>query len=167
MAQQPNYKKTIPQVILDLFRDTFKTGPFKTYREGDPIIFPASMLPALFISEPVTEYDEGATQMDVITHQVLIQVVLNKKDEFGAPLGVSTLDNVLDQYIQGRDATTGDLLPNTILGVLRKNITFGNLIIDQQARVEKYVLPRNQELTTLEGHVRITVQEEQVISNRV
>lgn len=167
MAQQPLYRKTISEVILDLFRDNFQTGPFKVFREGDPIIFPASMLPALFISEPVTDYKQGATGFDVISHQLLIQLVFNKKDEFGAPDGASTMDKLLDQYIQGRDPVTGDLLPNSVLGVLRRNITLGNLVINQENRVEKYVLPRSEEMLTVEGHVRVTIDEEQAISNRV
>lgn len=152
--------------MLDLFRDSFKNGPFKEFREGDPIIFPASMLPALFISEPVTEYSEGPTGFDKISHQILIQLVFNKKDEFGAPQGVATLDQTMDRYVHGRDATTGDLTDNSILGVLRRHYTFNGMIIHQEARVEKYTLPRSQELWTTEAQVRITVEEEQAISSR-
>lgn len=165
-TQTPNMKLTMSQVIINLFQDTFKQGPFKVYREGDPIIFPASMLPAMFVSEPITEYTEGPTGFDAISHQILIQIVFNKKAEFGAPKGVATLDNIIDQYVHGRDPSTGDFLSNTIMGTIRRNISFNNMIIGQKVRVEKYTVPRSDELWTVEAQIRITIDEEQAIANR-
>lgn len=166
-SQEPLYKKTIPEILLDLFRDSFKTGPFKTFREGDPIIFPRSMLPALFVSEHRTHYENGPTGHDEITHEILVQAVFDKRVEFGAPTGVATLDRTIELTMQGRDPDTGELLQNTILGVLRKNITLGNLAIDQIGDVEKGVIPRSEELDTAEGHVTLRISELQAVSNRL
>jgi hypothetical protein len=159
-------KKTVPQAILDLFKLKFGKKPFKLFREGDPIVIPQSMLPALIVSEPETDYDTGPTGHDNITHQILIQIVYNKKDDFGNPTEGSSLDATLDAIAQGRDETTGDFVSTSVMGVLRTNITLENLVISNVGKVRKGVIPRSEDLTTAEVHIEITVEEIQAISNR-
>jgi hypothetical protein len=165
-SQAPTYRKTVPEILLDLFRDNFKNGPFKEFREGDPIIFPRSMLPALFISENKTHYDQGPTGHDEISHEVIIQVVYDKRTEFGAPDGIATLDRTIELIMQGRDSVTGELLPSSILGILRKNLSVGSLMIDQIGDVDKGIVPRSEDLDTAEGQVRLTLTEIQSVSDR-
>jgi hypothetical protein len=160
-------KMTTPMTILNIFQDAFQDGEFKLFRVGDPIIIPESMMPALIISETQTGYDVGPTGFDEVTHTLLIQVILNKKDEIGNPDQGSSLDEKLDQLIQGRDETSGELLSNTILGVLRRNITMGNLMIQNTSKVRKGIIPRSEDLITAEAHIDIEVTELQQVSNRV
>lgn len=160
-------KLTVANVILNLFRDNFAEGPFKFFRIGDPISFAESLLPALFISESETAYGFGPTGHDEITHRLTIQVVYNKKDEVGNPKEGASLDETMDALIQGRDETSGDFLSNTILGVLRRNITLGSLAINSQSTVRKGVIPRSENLLTAEAHIDIVVTELQSIANRV
>lgn len=160
-------KKSVPQVLLDLFRDNFgEQGPFKGFREGDPIIPAQSILPALFISEKQTNYELGPTGFDQVEHQIIIQVVYNKKDDYGKPDEASSLDRTLDEITQARDATTNEFLPNTIMGVLRKNYTMGNLTIQSIGSVKKGVVPRSEELLTAEAHIELTVDELVPVSGR-
>lgn len=166
MPVKPTTKKTISDIILDLFRDTFKQGPFKLFREGDPIIFPQSSLPALVIHEDNTSYDNGPTGHDEILHEITIQVVFNKKDELGMPTGEVTLTRTIDDIVQARDSVTGDFKTDTILGVIRRKITLGNISVNNEVTVEKGVIPRSVTLTTEEAHIRIRVTELQAIANR-
>jgi hypothetical protein len=160
-------KPNVPQVLLALFKANFG-NKFRMFREGDPIIIPASQMPALVISEPQTQYLDGPTGFDEVEHSLTIQVILNKKDEFGKPSDESTsLDATLDALVQGRDESTGEFLPQTVIGILRKNYTLGNLTIHQQATVRKGVIPRTEELTTVEAHIEIVVTELQQVSGRV
>ncbi len=158
-------KKNVPQTLLDLFRDNFKEGPFKGFREGDPIIPAQSMLPALFITEKQTNYDLGPTGFDELEHQILIQIVYNKKDDYGKPDEAASLDATLDEIAQGRD-DTGEFLPGSIMGILRKNYTIGNLAIESIGSVKKGVVPRSEELITAEAHIELTIRELQQISGR-
>lgn len=166
MPVQPTNRKTISDIILDLFRDTFKQGPFKLFREGDPMIFPQSALPALVIHEDNTSYDNGPTGHDEILHELVIQVIFNKKDELGKPNDEVTLTRTIDDIVQARDITTGDFKDNTILGVIRRKITLGNISVNNEVTVEKGVIPRSETLTTEEAHIRIRVTELQAVANR-
>lgn len=159
-------KLNVPQTLLRLFETKFDKNRYHWYREGDPVIIPAEMLPALIVTEPDTQYAVGPTGMDEITHTIRIKVVLNKKDELGNPELTHTLESVLDEYVQGRDDTTGDFNSDTILGVLRRNLSLGNLAIDQTAHVKKGVVPRPNDILTAECWVDIVVTEYQAIANR-
>jgi len=165
-SQKINYKKTVPEILIDLFKVNLSKGTFRTFREGDPLIFPASMLPALFISEPKTSYAQGPTGYDEITHNILIQVVFDKKTEFGAPAGVATLAQTIELTMQGRHPTTGVLMLSTVMGILRTNLSIGDLMIEQIGDVEKGYIPRSEELETEEAHVRLTLSELQSVPNR-
>lgn len=159
-------KLTTSAVILDLFRNTFNRGQFKMFRIGDPITIPESQLPALIVSETATDYTFGPTGFDDVTHTLLIQVILNKKDEIGKPSDGSSLDETLDALIQGRDETSGEFMPDTILGALRRNITLGALIIQNTSKVRKGVIPRSEDLLTAEAHIDVEVIELQAVPNR-
>ena len=160
-----NLKDNVPRVLIKLLKNTFGDF-FHLYREGDPIIPSISELPAVFITETDTEYDFGPTGFDNIRHQVLIQVVLNKKQDFGNPDHGSSLDYFLDALCQGRDETTGDFKDETIMSVLRRNVTLGNLFIESIGAVKKGVVSRSEELITSEAHINLTVTEIQAIANR-
>lgn len=162
---QTNLKKNVPKVLLELFEDAFDDF-FHVYREGDPIIIGQSELPALFISEPNTEYTLGPSGHDDIKHEIVIQVVLNKKAEFGNPDHSSTQDHFLDALCQGRDETTGDFKDETIMAILRRNLTLGSLMIENIGNVKKGVINRSEELITSEAHIDVTVSEIQAIANR-
>lgn len=159
-------KKTVPQIILDLLEETFNEGEFKWFREGDPLLIPASRLPALIATETQTDYNAGPTGHDEIVHHILLQVVLNKKDEIGNPDADISLDRKLSEITQGRSETTGDFLDNTIMGVLRRHITIGNLAIENIGRVRLGVIPRSEDLMTAEAHIELTITELQAIANR-
>lgn len=158
MAQEAGQKKTVPQKLLQLFKDKFG-DTFHGYYEGDPILPPASMMPCLIISEPSTAYDTGPTGMDEVTHEILIQLVFNKKEDFGKPDNVATLENTVDTLAQGRNDTTGYFLANSFMGILRGNFTLDNLMLDNVGTVRKGVVPRSEELLTVEAHIEVTFKE--------
>lgn len=159
-------KPSVPMTLLRLFQANFDKQRYRWYREGDPVHIPATMLPALIITEPEGDIDVGPTGHDDITHTIRIKVVLNKKDEMGNPETTSSLDALLDRYVWGRDDVTGDYLPDTIVGVLRRNITIGNMMVSQTAKVKKGVVPRPDDVLTAECWVDITLNELQAVANR-
>lgn len=165
-SQTPGYKKTLPQTVLDILEASFGKSVFTTYREGDPIVFPKSMLPAIFVSEPRTHYDLGPSGHDEIIHEILVQVVFDKRSEFGNPDLAATLDRKIETMIQGVDSTTGELSSVSVLGALRKNLSMSNLVISNEVDVEKGVVPRSDELDTMEGQITIRVAEIRAVSGR-
>jgi len=152
-------KETVPQLLIDSLRDTLVTHHFRWFREGDPIIIPQSRLPALLVTEENTDYQYGATGMIDITHNLRVQIVLNKKTDFGNPEESSSLDKVLDRIMQGRDASSGALLPDTIMGAFLKNRNFLTYQISGLGTPTKGVIARSETLITAEAHVTIALVE--------
>lgn len=160
-----SYKKTVVETIRDLFKDGFG-DQFRTYRIGDPIEIGESMLPAIFVTESSVSFTQDATGYDALSHNIVIQVVLNKKDDLGRPDDGNTLDLELDNLLYGRDETTGEYLVNSVVGILRKNLTLGNLSIDTVSDIRKEFVIRPAEKVTVEANVEVTVSELQPVNNR-
>ena len=158
-------KLTVAQIIVNLFKDAFG-DQFKLYRVGDPIKPGQSELPAIFVTDQNVDFEQDATGYDKLTHHLLVQLVFNKKDEMGAPVDGNTLDTIIDNYMFGRDASTNAYLANSIMGVLRSNLTLGGVTVETLGSVRKGVVPRPEEMLTVEGHVEITASELQPVNNR-
>lgn len=153
-------KSTFIQNLLDIFKETFgDSGYFKSYFYGDPIAVNDNMLPALIIDETNVQYIAGPTTMDNVQHDVLIQVVLNKKDELGKPKTEAPMSRKLAEIIHGRDPQTSRLLPKTILNVLRSSITLDGVSVHQEVNVDFGVVGRPGGVVTAEGHVKVTIME--------
>src|SRR5579875_674146 len=114
------YYRDIVERIIELLKDNFQEGyDIQGFFEGDPVEFGTSMLPAVCVMKMKGNYDLGPTQNDRIINSVLIKVVLDKRDDYGASFDVDLTDKRLRQMIEGRDATTGEYDPQSMLGILR------------------------------------------------
>lgn len=158
-------KLTVSEILLNLFKVAFG-DQFRLYRVGDPITPGQSMLPAIFVTETNLPIEQDATGYDELTHNIFIQVVYNKKVEMGRPTEGNTLDTILDNIVFGRDATTGAYLDNTIVGVLRTNLTVSGLAVNSKITIRKGVVPRPEEMITAEAHIEATITELQAVNNR-
>lgn len=158
-------KLTVAQVIVNLFKDAFG-DQFKLYRVGDPITPGQSQLPAIFVTDQNIDFEQDATGYDKLTHHLLVQLVFNKKDELGQPVEGNTLDTIIDNLMFGRNASTNAYLSNSIMGVLRANLTLGGITVETIGNVRKGVVPRPEEMLTVEGHVEVTATELQPVNNR-
>lgn len=165
MANEVTYKQTVAEKILELLKTAFGDG-FKIYRVGDPVTPGQSELPAVYVTESNVQVLQDATGYDGLVHSLLIQVVFNKKDEMGRPVDGNTLDTIIDNWIYGRDPSTNEYAPKSILGVLRANLTLDNMTIQQTATIRKGLVPRPDNSVTAEGQVEIEVHELQVVNNR-
>lgn len=158
-------RPALTERLRDLFQDRFKSV-FHGFYIGDPIILPQSMLPAVIISEPETAYDVGPTGMDEVRHSILIQLVFNKKDDFGRDDKSATLEKRIDDLAQGRDEDTGEFVKDSFMGVLRNNLTLDNIVHYSINSVRKGVVPRSEELTTVEAHIEGTFDEFVIVNSR-
>lgn len=165
MQNEINYKITVAEKILQLIQDAFGDA-FKVYRVGDPIRPGQSELPAIYVTESNVQVVQDATGYDGLIHNLLIQVVFNKKDEMGRPVDGNTLDTILDNWIYGRDPSTNEYSTKSIMGVLRANLTMDNMTIQQEVTVKKGIVPRPEQEITAEGQIEIEVHELQPVNNR-
>ena len=156
MAQTPNIRPFIIDTIIQTLRSVFNDS-FKEYYFGDPIDIPDSLMPCLIISKESGDVSFGPTGMDENTETILIQVIFNKKDEIGNPSAEVFAHRRLMEVIEGRDATTGFYLDNSIMGVLRKNATLGNLIVNQVASPEYSTALRGEDTFVEEATIRLSV----------
>lgn len=165
MPVTPNIRPFIIDTVIDHLKSIFG-DTFKTYFFGDPITVGAEQMPCVIVSKTSGEIGFGPTGMDENAEEILIQVILNKKDELGNPALEHTSHRRLMELIEGRDAATNQYLDNSLIGVLRKNATLGNVIINQVARPEYAVNMRDEDTFTEEGSIRLSVEELIPVSNR-
>lgn len=160
MPNNTEVQTTFIQNLLDIYKGVFgESGFFKSYFYGDPIEVSESQLPALVIDETNVQYIAGPTTMDNVQHEVLIQVMLNKKDELGKPKNEAPMSRKLADIIHARDPLTSKLLPKTILGVLRSSITLDGVSVDQQVNIDFGVVGRPGNVVTSEGHIKVSITE--------
>lgn len=156
--------------IRQLLRQTFGED-FKGYYDGDPDPIGKSLLPCISVTETDTSFDVSATETDENVHTILIKIMFNKKDDYGAAFSDKDVDltsRKLRMIVQGRDPATGNYLPNTILGILRPNFTLGNFGVGNQGKVAYGVNEREEVdgVATAEAHIMLTITEKQVIPTR-
>lgn len=157
---------TTSRILINFLKDRLPADAFKAYFEGDPIIPPWEMMPCIIVSETATDYDLGPTGADNIRHTFLIQVVFDKRDDVGNPDLETTTEAKIDDIVHARDEDTGEILSSTIMGVLRGGYTINNLFVQSVSGLRKGVIPRSEELLTIEGHIDLTLEEIQNVSNR-
>lgn len=158
-------RPTIPQQLLDLMEKRLVDHKFRWFREGDPVLIPASQMPAMLVSEESTDWEAGPTGYDTVTHTLLLKVVLNKKSELGSKEQGMTLDKKVNQIMQARDENN-QLLPGTVMGVLRQDFTLENTMINNIGTIRFGVVARPEETETVEAHLELVLTELVPVPNR-
>lgn len=165
------YKDGVARV-LEYLKDNFKTDPFnelslQSYYEGDPISIPKANLPCVVVESVGANVTADATGTDLFIQQILIKVILNKQDDAGASDDVDLTERRLRIMVQGRDSTTGQYLPQTILGILRTNLTMSNVDLSNEIAIAYDIDIRPDQIVTSEAHITVTTRERIIVPNRV
>lgn len=102
------------------------TDPIKKVKSfffGDPIIIPASMLPAIVVSPVSENVTARGTGVDQADSTIKIKLIQNLKDDLGAsavdPENVKLTENAV-RLFEERD-TNGKIKPVSIVGAIRSN----------------------------------------------
>lgn len=161
-----NFKPTLSQEIIKVLKDNFGLARFEDYFDDDPLDIPQTLMPCIIVEKEETQFRHGPTGMDDNKHFILIKLVYNKKDDFGKPTAEMTNRRRLELLVQGVDNTTDETSQATIVGILRKNFTLGNLIENQDINVQYNIVPRPQDVITSEAHVRIVIDKLTAVSGR-
>lgn len=146
---------------------TDATNPFNSYWYGDPGEIPEEQMPAFVCDSNGPEIDQDATSTDLITEDVTIKVIMNKKsfldsfDEYTVPW-----KKQLELIVQGVDPTNNYYDPNSIVGILRHNFTLGGYLVENKMKIKYGQMPRNgsganDDDWTGEAHITFTAAHRQ------
>lgn len=160
----PVYKDVMTRV-MNLMKATFG-ATFNAYYEGDPIQIPKANLPCMIIEVQAGRVQLDATSTDRFQTQINIRPVFDKSDDFGASDTQDLTERKLRVLVEGRDPSTGQFLPNSILGALRTNFTLQSNLIENDVDWEYSPQPRPGDLVTSEALVQIVAIERIIVSGR-
>lgn len=153
---------------LELLQQTFGTY-FKAYFEGNPDTLKQGLLPCVAIYTTDSEYDIGNSAEDENTHDIMVRLILNKKEDDFSQIQNPTVkftDKRLRNLIGARDPATGFYLPNTLAAALRTNWTQGARVIGNKFKVEMVVVARPDGVFTSEALITLTLTERVQVLNR-
>ena len=162
------YYKDGTELILEYVRAAFGKQ-FHAYFEGDPGDIPQSLLPCVVVSKSRGTSNPGPTGTQDITEEILIQLIVNKKDDFGAAQQYPNTDLTnrrLRILAEGRDEQTAAYLPNSVCGILSKNITLGENVLQMTIATDYVLAKRGGGMLTSEAHVTVGLRERVVVRSR-
>ena len=149
--------------LLKTLLQTKLQGKIKSFYVGDPILIPDSALPCISISPNSTSTDIADNQRDIHTHKIDISLIVDARQFFGKMpnemVGTSYLMETMS-----KENTDGSLNSNSILGVIRDNLSLAtNRFISNQVSIDYTTRRRTEDLITIETIASIEVQQ---IGNR-
>lgn len=162
------YYKDATEMVLELMRKNFG-DKFRAYFEGDPYDIPVSLMPCMVVSKQTGTSNPGPTGTQDVTEEILVQVVLNKADDFGSERDLPNIDltnRKLRILCEGRDKLTARYLDDSVCGILAKNFTIGGNVLEMNIATAYPLTERNDDMLTQEAHVTLNIRERIIIKDR-
>ena len=162
----------IPHQLLNTLQAAWGSAVFKSYRVADPWLIAKDSLPAVVVQELNDDTDTDATGMDKVVHTIVVKIVFDKRDDFGAAGLDDPTEEKIRGYVDGRvDMSSGLSVassydPKTVKGILRSNFSLGGEIVNQKLKTRYFIEKRPNEQYTQEGHVTFTIDELVLVPNR-
>jgi len=150
--------------VKELLEDNAHPDLKRPFYDGDPIIIPASKLPTVAIEMAGSDIDEGPTGYDSHLDTLTIKVIVDKRPDFNKKPGEVAAQKTLRDFVKGMD-DDGNLLANSVIGVLRKYLTLDSTALDQLASVDFSVVKR-EDIVTEEAWITFAVESIVQMSNR-
>lgn len=163
-----NNSEKYPDIVdrlMKLIKANFG-GFFKQYYEGDPIEIPKANYPCVIIEKVGSNVSLGATGQDVLVSQYNIRFLLDKSDDFNASDTKDLTEKKLRELVEARDPQTGLYLENSLLYVLRTNITIGQVNVATDVDIRYDLQPRPNQVVTSEALVSIVTNEKVLLPRR-
>ena len=146
----------IADKILTHLKDYCDKRIIKFYY-GDPLVIPASNLPAIVVENKSSSIAQTATGLDELSSSYSIKLIMNKKDEIGKNPEEVVLQRTMADIVMGVD-TNNNYKDNSIVGILRKYFTLGNALTDQNISID-FSLSDRAGLITEEAQIIINIQD--------
>lgn len=138
-------------------------GKIKGFYVGDPILIPESAMPCISISPETSNANIADNQRDVRTHRIQIALILDARKYFNAEPQTMVGTTFLTETMS-KELTDGSIDPNSILGIIRDNLTISsNRFVSNEVVIDYTTRRRTEDLITIEAIMTIEVQH---ISNR-
>lgn len=158
------YKSTIKEII-SLLEASAHPDLKRPFYFGDPLHVPESLLPTVSVDIETGESPLGPTGHDEQTQRLMIKVLVNKKHDLKKAPKEVVATRKLIEYVEEIDENTGQYKTNTILGILRKNLTLESTSIGNDISWEYGVVER-EDVLTAEAWITISVSKNIEVSNR-
>lgn len=155
----------VPRLRI-LFKEAFGDF-FKEYYEGDPLEIPAAAFPCIVVQKNRARIRLDATGTDLLESEVTISIIYNKSEDFGARSDKDLTEQKLREKIEGRDPVTRQFLPDTIMYLLRTNITLGQTKLSLDADWEYSYVERINNIVTSEATIQIISTDRILVTNRI
>lgn len=167
MNENENTYALLTERLRDALRASFG-DLFHEYFLGGPELIPEAALPCIIIDKISTKVtaDGAATMTDDRTEQVLVHLLVNGKDGFGADDSEDMVAHQLELLVEGVDARDNQYLPSTILYAIRQNFTLNSTIIDHSESVSYATTTRKEQPTIREALITITALSRIFAPNR-
>ena len=114
------YQDPIITKYFDLIKAN--TDVFKEFYYGDPIRIPASNLPAIILSREQTRVGHLTNAEDEHGMQMILSIITDIRNDLSDYTNIVAGVNTLYDLVEGRDATTLQLKPTSLLSILRHNL---------------------------------------------
>ncbi len=150
------YQQPVTQ-LLEFIRAQFGSQ-FKEYYDGDPDLIPEFNLPAIVVVKNSDQNSNGPTGMRRVTEQLVIKIIMDKKDDWHADVDPTQLtEKRIRDLVEARDPATGAYLTTTLKYAIMHRFTVNGLTLDDSMTFELGILPRPNEMFTQEGHLTLTL----------
>jgi hypothetical protein len=144
-----------------------KFGAMFNYFIGTPLIMPPEAAYPVMIFQKVSGHVEvGASGADDLTEQILIQIIFNDKEGYGTPDDDDTVMRKIFTLVEGRDPTSGTYLADTIMYVIRKNLTLSSTVIDHAEDINYDVTTQQDQSTLAEAIITVKFSERIIVGSR-
>lgn len=110
----------IIQKYIDLIKAN--TNVFKAFYVGDPIRVPVSRMPCLIVAKNMTSTEPFSNTEDIHTIQLVFTVVADVRKDISDETTLTPGNSSMYDIMEGRDPSTYQLKPQSLLGILRKNV---------------------------------------------
>lgn len=139
------------------------SGVIKSFYIGDPLLLPDSSMPCISVSPENSNINIADNQRDVRTHRIQISLIIDARKYFNALPGEMVGTTFLLETMS-KELADGSIDPNTILGVIRDNLTIASdKFVSNEVTIDYTTRRRTEDLITLEAIMTIEIQH---ISNR-
>lgn len=151
--------------IKDLLEDNAHPELKRPFYLGDPLHIPASQLPTIAVDIVSGESPQGPTGHDEQSERLVIKVLVDKRQDLGNGGNKVVATEELVKYVEELDESNGQYQGNTVLGVLRKNLTLENTVINQEMSWE-YGVAEREDILTAECWITISITKIIQVPNR-
>jgi len=135
----------------------------RPFFDGDPIIVSKSHMPTIAVVLSRTNIDTGPTGFDKYLYTVVIKVIINKEEDFNKEPAQVVAHRTLRNFVEG--IKDGIIDEQSVVGVLRKNFTLSNSILNQIIAIDYNTINR-EDIITEEAWITMTILKNIEVSGR-